>query len=350
MEAGRAPLVSVVVVSWNSRADLPECLDSLRRQSQPNFEVILVDNGSTDGTAEYVRTEHPWVRLHQLDTNLGYAAGNNAGFARATGEYLVVLNPDTEVEPDFVAGLLEAIDKPGMGLATSRICLFDDRSLINTCGNDIHISGLGFCRGLYEPKVEFEESGVVPSISGCAFMIRRAALDRIGGFDADYFVYAEDSDLSLRAALAGFGIAYAPRSIVYHKYALRMNALKFYYLERNRRLTLLKNLSRRTRAALFPATVATALLMWLYALTHGPAYIAAKWRATRWIWANRRVIQQKRRKARAVRRVSDRDVARLLSSALPADQVIGRGRVGHLLGLPVNAAYWLLAVPLRLFG
>jgi len=344
------PLVSVVVVCWNSKQHLATCLGSLQGQTYEHVEVIVVDNGSTDATREYVEAAHPWVRVQVLEENEGYAAANNAGFRVAKGEYLVVLNPDTEVEPDFVSALVDAVNQDGVGLSTSRICLFNDREVINACGNDIHVTGLGTCRGLWLPSSDFDSPARVASVSGCAFMIRRDVLDRIGGFDEDYFTYIEDTDLSLRANLAGYRIAYAPRSIVYHKYALRMTSQKLYFIERNRRLTLLKNFRWGTLVALLPPLFMTGLLMWTYALIHGPSYLRAKVQAHVWIYRNWDLVLEKRRRTQALRKVGDREVVRLLSSTLPADQVVGSGLLGRLAGIPMNLAFRLLAVPVRLFG
>jgi GT2 family glycosyltransferase len=322
----------------------------LHRQTDESVEVIVVDNGSTDGTREYVESAHPWVRIHAIEKNDGYAAANNAGFQVAKGEYLVVLNPDTEVEPDFVSELVDAVNQDGVGLATSRICLFEARDLINACGNDIHLTGLGTCHGLGLPAHDFDSPASVASVSGCAFMIRREVLDRIGGFDDDYFTYIEDTDLSLRANLAGYRIAFAPKSIAYHKYVLRMTPQKFYFIERNRRLTLLKNFRLGTLFALLPPLLLTGLLMWTYALIHGPAYLRAKFQAHAWIYRNWDLVVEKRRHMQALRQVGDRDVVRLLSSTLPADQVVGPGLFGRLAGIPMNLAFRLLAIPVRLFG
>jgi hypothetical protein len=129
-----------------------------------------------------------------------------------------------------------------------------------------------------------------------------------------------------------------------------MNPQKFYYLERNRRLTLMKNLRWGTLVALLPATFATSVLMWLYALIHGPSYLGAKWRASKWIYTNWRSIAAKHGQIQALRKVDDRQVVGLLCSALPADQVIGPGRASRLLGIPANVGYWLLTVPARIFG
>ncbi len=343
-------LVSVVVVCSNAKQHLPACLESLHRQNYPDVEVIAVDNGSTDGSREYIETAHPWVRIHATGANLGYGPANNAAFSIATGDYLVVLNPDTEVHPDFVTGLVEAIEQQEAGLATSRICLFNERGVINACGNEVHVTGIGYCRGLGEPVERFESGVQVASISGCAFMIRRDVLADIGGFDDDYFLYVEDTDLSIRANIAGHRIVYAPRSIVFHKYGLSMTPRKFFLVERNRRQTLLKNLRWGTLIALQPVMWMTGGLMWVYAIIHGPEYIRANFQAHAWIYRNWSLILTKRRHVQALRKVGDRDVMRLLSSTLPAGQVIGPGLLGRLAGLPMNLAYRLLTIPVRIVG
>jgi GT2 family glycosyltransferase len=346
----QSKLVSVIVVCTNEKHHLPVCLESLHRQTYPNVEVIVVDNGSTDGSREYIESAHPWVRVHSTGANVGYASANNAGLSAAAGDYLAVLNPDTEVDPDFVTGLVEAIERDGAGLATSRICFFGDRGVINACGNEVHITGIGYCRGLGELVTSFDSCVQVASISGCAFMMRRDVLARIGGFDGDYFIYVEDTDLSIRANIAGYRIMFAPRSIVYHKYSLKMTPRKFFLLERNRRQTLIKNLRWGTLVALLPPILLTGALMWVFAITHGPEYLRAEFQAHLWIYRNWNLILVKRRRIQALRTVGDREVVRLLSSALPADQVIGPGLFGRLASLPLNLAYRLLAVPVRIVG
>jgi GT2 family glycosyltransferase len=344
-----APQVSVIVVCTNEKQHLQDCLGSLSRQSYPRVEIILVDNGSTDASAEYVAASFPEVRIISTGSNLGYAPANNAGFQAARGELLAVLNPDTEVHPDFVRELVEAFDDPGVGLATSRICYFDDRERINTCGNDVHLSGLGYCRGLDEPASRYESPAAVASVSGCAFMVRRALLDKIGSFDAAFFIYLEDTDLSIRAWLAGQEVRYVPGSIVYHKYRLRLTSWKFYLLERNRRVMLLKNFRWATLAALLPCLFLTGLMMWTYAVIRGPRFLGAKLRAHAWIYRHWGEVMAKRGAVQRLRKVSDGQVLKLWRSQLPANQVFGEGAPARLLGPPVNAAFAVLGWPARRF-
>lgn len=333
----------MIVVCTNERAYLLDCLPSLLGQDHPDFEVLVVDNASTDGSPELVERDFPAVRLVRNAANLGYVGANNAGFREARGALLVVVNPDTEAAP----GWLSALDRglaahPEAGLATSRIALFDRRELLNTCGNVVHVTGIGFCRGLNRPLGSYPEPGPVASVSGCAFAIRREVLEEIGGFDEDFFAYVEDTDLSLRAALAGYSCLYVPDSVIYHRYALRMRPQKFFFLERNRLLLLLKHLRPGTLAALLPALLAGEFLTGGFALLRGPGYVAAKLRAWGWIARNRGRIRAGRARVQALRRVPDSQLLALLTPVLPGDQLLGGGRVAALLAGAATAVFSVL--------
>jgi hypothetical protein len=341
-------LVSVIVVCFNARQHLETCLSSVALQTYPNLEVVVVDNGSTDGSVEYVRHNFPSFHLVENGANLGYARANNVGFQAAKGELFAVLNPDTEVHSRWVTALVEAFDDPAVGLATSRVCYFGDRSRINACGNRVHVSGIGYCRGLDEPAGKYDEPAWVASVSGCSFMIQRSLIDRIGGFDEDFFMYVEDTDLSLRAQLAGARIRYVPGSIVYHKYALRPTARKLYLLERNRSQVLLKNFRWLTLAALSPSILATWLLMWLYALIHGPAYLAAQFRAQLWLVRNWRPLMDKRATVQSLRRVNDSQLVELLDDRMPIEQLVANPTLVRLFRRPINAFYGVLSLPARM--
>lgn len=331
--AARRPLVSVVVVSFNARADLPDCMASLARQTYPNYEVLLVDNGSVDGGPEYVEAAFPGVRVLRTGSNLGYVGANLIGFAQAQGDHLVVLNPDTEVEPGWLEALVDTLlAHPEAGMVTSRACYFNQRDRINACGNDVHIVGLGFCRGLDEPRECYDAPARVAAISGCSFITTRRFLEDVGGFDKDLFMYVEDTDLSLRANLAGYQVRYAPASVVYHKYLLKMRPRKFYFLERNRLVLLLKNLRWRTLAALLPGLALAEAMTWADALRRGGDYPRAKLRAYGWFLHNWGRVMERRAQVQRLRRVGDRQILRLLTPDLPLDQVLGRNLASRVLG------------------
>lgn len=239
--------VSIIIVNWNGLKHLPECLASLESQSFREFETILVDNGSTDGSLEYLRRRHPEVKLVPLPENIGFAAGNNAGLALASGGYLVTLNNDTKAEPGWLSELVAVADAhPGAGMVASRICAYFDPDRIDSMGIAVSRDGMsrGACRGVRFPELS---PGAVEEVffpSACVALYRRAMLDEIGFFDADFFAYCEDTDLGLRGRLAGWGALLARDAVVYHKYSMTSGAfspLKLYLVERNHYFVALKN-------------------------------------------------------------------------------------------------------------
>jgi GT2 family glycosyltransferase len=195
------------------------CLDALREQTYPYLEVILVDNGSTDGSQALVRQQYPEVRLLALNENLGLTGGNNAGFRLAQGEFLVSLNNDTEVHPHFVEELVRALQQhPRAGMAAAKMLLFDRRNILHSAGDGYGVDGIPFNRGVWQEDVgQFDEPGWIFGGCGGAVAYRRAMLDDVGLFDESFFMYCEDVDLNWRAQLAGWRCWFTPQAIVYHK-------------------------------------------------------------------------------------------------------------------------------------
>ncbi len=231
--------VSVIIVTWNGLEHLATCLESLAAQVFRDFEVLLVDNGSTDGSVPFVRERFPWVELILLPDNAGFAAGNNAGFARARGEYIVTLNNDTAADPGWLAELVAVADaRSDAGMVASRICDYMDRDRIDSLG--VRICRDGMSRGAYRlQRFSTVSVGRIEEIllpSACVALYKRAMLDETGFFDADFFAYCEDTDLGLRGRLAGWGAVLARDAVVYHKYsqtAGTFSPMKLYLVERN---------------------------------------------------------------------------------------------------------------------
>lgn len=242
-----ATRVSVLIVNWNGLEHLPVCLDSLAAQTLRDFEVILVDNGSRDGSVDFVQGSYPWVRVVPLPDNTGFATGNNRGYAHARGDYLVTLNNDTRAEPDWLEQLVQVADAhPGVGMVASRVCAFSDPDLLDSIGMTICRDGMA--RGAYRNRrwsslqlAEVEEI-LMPSAS--AALYKRAMLVETGFFDDDFFAYAEDVDLALRGRLAGWGALAATQAVVCHKYSQTGGSLspfKVYLVERNHYWVVWKN-------------------------------------------------------------------------------------------------------------
>jgi GT2 family glycosyltransferase len=345
------PEASVIVLTYNSVASLSACLEGLRLQTHSDFEVIVIDNASSDGSADAAERCYPEAVVVRNATNIGYAAGCNMGFRCAGGAYLAVLGPDCEPEPGWLAGLIRACKAPGTGLATSMVRKHEDRSRINTCGNDVHVLGLGFCHGLDDEWQKHLQPGPVASISGCSFAIPRRVLEQVGGFDKDFFMYCEDTDLSLRVWLAGLRVVYEPSSVAFHHYRLDVRPQKFFHLERNRYLVLAKNLHMRALLRLAPALLVGELMMWTYAARHGPAFLGAKVRAWRWLICHRDRVRRRWAEIDAIRRCGDRVPLALMTPRLPDRQVLGTGGLARSLRGVANAFFrTFLALALRAAG
>jgi len=232
--------VSVIVVNWNGRQHLELCLASLLRQTLPNVEVVLVDNGSSDGSVEFVRQRFGTaVRVLEQAENLGYAGGLNVGMRAARGRHLVALNSDTEVDPEALARLVAAAEHwPNAGMFAPKILSFDDRGVLDNVGHLLYADGLSRGRGRLEPdRGQFDQEEEIVLPSGCAVLLRRAMLADVGLFDADLFAYCDDTDLGLRARLAGWRCRSVPAAVVFHKYSAASDAyspLKAFLVERNR--------------------------------------------------------------------------------------------------------------------
>jgi GT2 family glycosyltransferase len=216
-----APLVSVVIPNWNGAAYLPACLDSLRGQRHPTVEAIVADNASTDGSQALLEKEYPEVRLVQLPENRGFTGAANAGIEAARGKFVVLLNNDTEVEPDWLAAIVDAFDRhPEAGMVASKMLLYDARDTFHTVGDTYSLGGLPGNRGVWEKdEGQYEAEEYVFSACGGSAAYRRAMLEEIGLLDRDFFFSCEDVDLGWRAQLAGWRCVYVPGAVVYHHLA-----------------------------------------------------------------------------------------------------------------------------------
>jgi GT2 family glycosyltransferase len=249
------PLVSIIVLNWKGSHLAEMCLGSLYAMCYPNIEVIYVDNASGDGSIEFVGERFPQARLIALPENLGYAGGNNAGIRVAGGKYIVLLNQDTEVHPEFITEMVRVAESdPRIGMCNPKMLHYHDKKLINSLGmyltrNRLQVAHLGdqeIDRGQYESPGEF----LAPS--GAAGFYRAAMLEQIGLLDEDLFLYWEDMDIGWRGVLAGWKTAYVPSSILYHirNEGTRRDgdaAMRAQYLvHRNRWLVLFKNMQLGT--------------------------------------------------------------------------------------------------------
>jgi GT2 family glycosyltransferase len=296
--------VSVIVVTWNGRQHLDSCLSAVQAQDGVDAETILVDNGSSDGTVDYVRGRFPWVRVVALPHNVGFAAGNNAGAREARGRYLAFLNNDTSACPGWLRTLREGLDEPaGFALATSRVVYWDDPDVIDSAGDGLLTWGGAFKHHHGAPASRADASREVFGACGAAFLMPKALFDELGGFDEDFFASHEDVDLSYRARLLGHRCRYVAGAVVRHRGSAtlgRVSAFAVFHGQRNLEWAWVKN----TPASILWRTAPGHLLYTLAAAVHFAraglfgTFVRAKVAALRGLpamWRKRAVIQGSRR-------------------------------------------------------
>ena len=213
------PIVSVVIPNWNGAVHLPTCLDSLRRQTHGAFEVIVVDNNSSDDSISLLEREYPEVLVVPLAENHGFAGACNAGVRIALGEFIALLNNDTEVDANWLAEVVAAFGRhPDAGLIASKMLMFDRQDTFHTAGDFYRLNGTPGNRGVWQRDTgQYNTEEPVFSACGGSAAYRRVMLDEIGLLDEDFFFSCEDLDLAWRAQMTGWRCIYAPRAVVYHK-------------------------------------------------------------------------------------------------------------------------------------
>lgn len=221
MQPPVAQRLSVVIPNWNGAHHLPVCLDALRAQTHPDVEIVVADNASTDGSQALLADCYPGVRLIALPTNRGFTGACNAGIQVATGEFVALLNNDTEVDPGWAGAVVAAFGRhPEAGLIASKMLLFNDRHRFHTTGDLYLVNGRLANRGVWEEDTgQYDREEYVFSACGGSAAYRRSMLDDIGLLDGDFFFSCEDMDLGWRAQLSGYRCVYAPDAVVYHHLA-----------------------------------------------------------------------------------------------------------------------------------
>jgi GT2 family glycosyltransferase len=319
------PTLSVLIVAWNSREELGRTLPALLPELGDGDELIVVDNDSGDGTAAAVASLAPAARVVQTGGNLGFAAGCNAGAAAASGELLVVLNPDAAPLPGFG----EAIRRPwleGRGWAAWQALVADEGGTkINSLGNPIHFTGIVWAGGHGRPIAEAPSGPAeVPVLSGACLAIPRRTWEQVGGFPPRFFLYHEDVDLSLRLRLRGGTLGIEPAAAVDHEYEFGAREHKWRWLERNRLAFLVRAYPASLLLLLAPALLATELALLAVSAQGGwgKQKLAANWEFLRWL---PRLLRE-RREVQSTRTVSAAEFASWLTPDLDSPFISGATR------------------------
>lgn len=237
------PLASIIIPNWNGKHHLDVCLGSLQKQSLQDFEVILVDNGSADGSQAYVRDHFPEVMLIENGANLGFTGACIKGYEASSGEFIVLLNNDTEVTPSWLENLLAGFERHAdVGSAIGKILLFDERDKLHTAGDFVRIDGSPGNRGVWQlDDGQYDQEEFIMSGCGAAVAYRRSALEEVGFLDDSFYFSCEDVDLGWRLNLAGWRVLFLPEAVIYHKVKASSSALASYYDKRNQLYLIWKN-------------------------------------------------------------------------------------------------------------
>ena len=290
----KSPLVSVIVLNYNAGELLVNCINSLKKSEYTNLEILIVDNISSDDSQKKCKEKFPDIILIQNDKNLGYCGGNNVGIREAKGEFIVILNPDTIVEPNWINELIIAYDKFGEGLYQPKILSLNEENIIQSTGNMLHVFGFGFARDKGNKiSNKIEEIEKIGYASGTCLFTSRKVIDKVGLLDEFLFLYHDDLDLGWRAAQIGINSYYVPKSKIFHveSYSLKWSAKKFYWLERNRKYCLLTHYSKETYEKMRFSLTLVDLFVWMFYLSKG--FLGAKIKAELEIKKNKDIILRK---------------------------------------------------------
>jgi len=303
------PLVSVIVLNYNAGELLLNCIESIKKSAYKNLEIIVVDNISTDKSQKICKEKYPDIKLIQNDENFGYCEGNNIGIRKAKGDFIMILNPDTIVEPNCIRELIFAHEKLGEGLYQPKILSLNEKQVLQSTGNMLHVFGFGFAKdkGRKDEGIG-EEIKKIGYASGTCLFTSRNVLDKVGLLDSFLFLYHDDLDLGWRASQIGINSYYVPKSKIYHveSYSLKWSAKKFYWLERNRKYCLLTHYSKNTYAKMYSSLCLVDLFVWFFYISKG--FLGAKIKAELDIRRNRKFIETKYQELEKKKTVPDEKI------------------------------------------
>jgi len=314
--SGGKSLVSVIVLNWNGKRFLKDCLSSLGKQTYGKLEVIFVDNASTDGSVEYVKKSFPKVKVIVNSENLGFAEGNNVGIRKAGGEYIILMNTDTRADENWVSQLVKAAESgEKIGMCASKEMDFEREGILGSTGVFLTKDVVGVNRACgARDEGQFDEVEEVFSAHGSSMLVKKKMLDDVGLLDADFFMSNEETDLAWRARLRGWKCVYAPKAVIYHVGSgscKHLTDLVIYHLERNRLYLIMKNMGLSSILIYSPHLVVYELLAILHSIL-GLSAVRLKARVDALLSLPKMLA--KRRRIQEGRVTSESEVRRLLKN------------------------------------
>ena len=302
----KTPLVSIIILNFNAGKLLLNCIESLTKLAYQNIELIIVDNVSTDNSQNQCKEKFPQVKLIQNKKNSGYCGGNNVRIKNANGEFIIILNPDTIVESNLIDELLDAYNIHGEGLYQPKILSLEDKTILQSTGNMIHVFGFGFARDKgNQDNNEIKETTKIGYAAGtCLFALKETFL-KLKLFDEFLFLYHDDLDIGWRASQKEINSYIVPQTTIYHaeSYSLKWSKKKFFWLERNRRYCLMTHYSPDTLKIIKKELWITELLIWAVYFSKG--YLTAKIKAELELRKNKKFIIKKQIEIENEKRISD---------------------------------------------
>ena len=333
--------VTAIIVNWNDKDVIVECIQSLLDQNRNEIDIIISDNGSKDDSVEFIRKHFPSIKIIENGENLGFGSAVNRGLGLAKGDYLLFLNSDLKLHSKCVEELANVLERdPNAGGTIPKILHIDQQNTINSLGVLINYTGIAYPNLLGQKDSGHQEP--FESACGGIFMLRREVYETVGGFDEDLFLYHEDHDLSWRVRLAGWQLKVAPQAIMYHHYKFNKGALKYYSSEKNRLHILLKNMEVKTLVLIFPALITIEFSQWFHAVLH--RWFLFKMKSYIEIIKIFPRILTKRKKIKLLRKVSDKEITRIYKGTL-AISGTSNPLLTYLLSPALNA-YWKIIRPL----
>ena len=331
------PLISIIILNYNAGDLLLNCVNSIFKSTYTNFEIILVDNFSKDNSQIRCKEKFKKIKLIENKENLGYCEGNNVGIRSAKGDFILILNPDTVVEPNWLEPLLDAYNSLGEGLYQPKILSLDKKQIFRSTGNQLHIFGFGFARD--QGKIDNDQTKAIEKIgyaSGTCLYTSKKVLEKIGLLDSFLFLYHDDLDLGWRAAQIGINSYYVPSSVIYHveSYALKWSAKKFYWLERNRKYCILTHYSKKTYAKMLPSLILVDFFVWLFYLSKG--FIGSKIKADLDILRNKKLIEKKYDELERKKTVPDKELIKQFPDEVFVPVEVSESSVNKLFNLVLS--------------
>ncbi len=335
----QAPSVDVLVLNYNGRSWLEACFRTLRATRYPNFRMVLVDNASTDDSVAFVRTHFPEVEIFQTGANAGFSRAYNMAVAASTADYVVLLNNDVEVDPGWLAPLIDYLEHhPRTAAVQPKLRSLQDRRFFEYAGASggmMDVYGFPFLRGrvfdtIEEDRGQYDDVAPVFWTTGAALVARRSAYLEVGGMDEDFVHHMEEIDMCWRWHLAGYSLAVVPQGVVYHHAGATISPdsyRKVYWNHRNSVFMLLKNYSAASLWRYLPVRIMLDAAVMGWALARGEGFrfraVAAAWG---WILRHLPMIRRKRRAVQHRRKTCERVILQRLYPRSIAWQYFVKGR------------------------